>query len=145
MERELRTPRSDWREACDSVGFTYHSIDGTYWDESRCYRFTADEIDVLEAATAELHARCLDAAEHLVAHGRLGQLAIPVRVLWGAEDAWIPVETGRRLASVIPASSFRLVEAAGHLMQYDAPVALADEIRSRLERQSAAAAHASSG
>jgi len=75
----------------------------------------------------------------------LGQLAIPVRVLWGAEDAWIPVETGRRLASVIPASSFRLVEAAGHLMQYDAPVALADEIRSRLERQSAAAAHASSG
>ena len=36
----------------------------------------------------------------------LGQLAIPVRVLWGAADAWIPVETGRRLASLLPASSF---------------------------------------
>ena len=36
-----------------------HSIDGTYWDESRCYRFTVEEIDRLEAAAAELSARCL--------------------------------------------------------------------------------------
>ena len=32
---------------------------------------------MLEAATAELAARCLDAAEHIVARGRMAELAIP--------------------------------------------------------------------
>ena len=73
----MRTPRADWIAQCETVGFTYHSIDGTYWDESRCYRFTAEEIDTLEAATAELAARALDAALHIVANGRMGELAIP--------------------------------------------------------------------
>jgi glutathionylspermidine synthase len=77
MERELVTPRADWVAQCEAVGFKFHSIDGTYWDESRCYRFTADEIDRLEAAAAEVHARCLDAAEHIVSRGRMGELAIP--------------------------------------------------------------------
>jgi glutathionylspermidine synthase len=77
MDRELRAPRSDWVAQCEAVGFSYHSIDGTYWDESRCYRFTTEEVDALEGATAELAARCLDAAEHIVAHDRMGELAIP--------------------------------------------------------------------
>ena len=77
MNRELITPRANWREDCEEAGFSYHSIDGVYWDESRCYRFTADEIDGLEAATAELHARCLDAAEHIVTHNRFDALHIP--------------------------------------------------------------------
>ncbi len=80
MIRENATPRPNWREDCEAIGFTYHSIDGTYWDESRCYRFTADEIDTLEAAAAELHARCLDAVEHIVTHDRMAELAIPRRV-----------------------------------------------------------------
>ncbi len=93
MQRELRTPRADWEAQCESVGFTFHSLGGTYWDESRCYRFTADEVDTLEAATAELHARCLDAAAHVVERGRLSELAIPpswherVAASWRTRDA----------------------------------------------------------
>ena len=60
---------------------------------------------------------------------RLGQLDLPVRVLWGAEDAWIPPDTGERLADLIRGASFSIVAGAGHLMHYDAPVALADELR----------------
>ncbi|MFO1413199.1 MAG: glutathionylspermidine synthase family protein [Burkholderiales bacterium] len=92
MIREPATPRANWRQDCEEVGFTYHSIGGTYWDETRRYRFTADEIDVLEAATAELHARCLDAAEHIVTHNRMAELAIPpawrdrVARSWRAKD-----------------------------------------------------------
>ena len=92
MIRELITPRANWREDCEEAGFSYHSIDGVYWDESRCYRFTADEIDGLEAATAELHARCLDAAEHIVTQNRLDALHIPkawherVARSWRARD-----------------------------------------------------------
>jgi glutathionylspermidine synthase len=75
--REPAVPRTNWREDCEAIGFTYHSVDGVYWDESRCYRFTADEIDELEAAAAELHARSLDAVEHIITRNRFAALAIP--------------------------------------------------------------------
>jgi len=52
MERLAIDPRTDWRRDCESVGFNYHSMDGVYWDESHCYRFAAEEIDVLEQAPA---------------------------------------------------------------------------------------------
>ncbi|HEY9332757.1 MAG TPA: alpha/beta hydrolase [Kribbella sp.] len=59
----------------------------------------------------------------------LGDLSIPVKVLWGRDDAWIPPATGRRLAKLIPGASYAEVPDAGHLMQYDAPVALATALR----------------
>lgn len=60
---------------------------------------------------------------------RLGELDLPVRVVWGAEDSWIPVQTGRRLAGLIPGAELVEIPAAGHLVQYDAPVALANVLR----------------
>jgi pimeloyl-ACP methyl ester carboxylesterase len=60
---------------------------------------------------------------------RLDRVEGPVRVVWGADDAWISPEVGRRLAKAIPPATFKLVPGAGHLIQYDAPVALASEIR----------------
>lgn len=63
---------------------------------------------------------------------RLGELDLRVRVLWGAEDAWIPTATGERLAGLIPGATFATVPDAGHLVHLDAPVALADELRSWL-------------
>jgi glutathionylspermidine synthase len=88
MIREDATPRPNWHTDCEEIGFTYHSMDGTYWDETRCYRFTADEIDTLEAAAAELHARCLDAVEHIVTSNRFAQLAIPVAWRDRVARAW---------------------------------------------------------
>lgn len=61
----------------EQLGFHYHSIDGTYWDESRCYVFERDEIDQLEAVTAELHQMALNAAQQVVATDRLHQFGIP--------------------------------------------------------------------
>jgi pimeloyl-ACP methyl ester carboxylesterase len=63
---------------------------------------------------------------------RLGRIDIPVRVVWGADDAWIPLDTGERLAGLIPGASLAVVDGAGHLMHRDAPVALADELRAWL-------------
>ncbi|MFG1796337.1 alpha/beta fold hydrolase [Nocardia sp. NPDC049149] len=63
---------------------------------------------------------------------RLGTIEIPVRILWGTDDAWIPADIGRRLHELIPDATLSLVENAGHLMQYDAPVALADAVRAWL-------------
>ncbi|MFI2102386.1 alpha/beta fold hydrolase [Isoptericola sp. NPDC019693] len=58
----------------------------------------------------------------------LGGLDVPVRVLWGEQDQWIPPDRARRLADAIPHADVRLVPDAGHLVQLDAPVALAVEL-----------------
>jgi glutathionylspermidine synthase len=92
MRREKVKARPDWRTRCEEVGFHYHSMGGTYWEESACYAFSADEIDRLEAATADLHHLCLAAVEHVIAQNRLHQFAIPevfhdlVRQSWQRRD-----------------------------------------------------------
>lgn len=77
MRREKQSLRANWRERCEEAGFRFHSMGGTYWDESACYAFSASQIDALEAATAELHELCLKAAEEAVRSRRFAQFAIP--------------------------------------------------------------------
>ncbi len=63
----------------------------------------------------------------------LPELDLPVRILWGTEDTWIPLETGRRFAALVPGAVLTEVPEAGHLVQYDAPVALATALRGWLD------------
>ncbi len=77
MQREKREPRSDWPKKVEELGFHYHTIDGTYWDEGACYRFTAAEVDTLEAATGELQSRCIEAAERVIEKRDYTRFAIP--------------------------------------------------------------------
>ena len=58
------------------------------------------------------------------------RLDLPVLVLWGREDKWIPVDRAHRLADTIPGTRLELVDGAGHLVHLDQPVQLA----TRLER-----------
>lgn len=88
MVRQPSTPRADWRARCESVGFDFHTIDGTYWDESVCYRFDADGIDALEAATGALHELCLAACDHAITHRRLDEFAIPRSFQPLVERSW---------------------------------------------------------
>ncbi len=88
MRRELLAPRPGWPAAMEAIGFHYHSIDGTYWDESRCYAFDEREIDALEQATAELHEMALNAAQHVVGSGRWEEFAIPAEWVPVVEASW---------------------------------------------------------
>ena len=63
---------------------------------------------------------------------RLGEIDIPVRIVWGRDDTWISPDTGRRLSELLPTAGLQLIDGAGHLVHYDAPAALADEIRAWL-------------
>jgi pimeloyl-ACP methyl ester carboxylesterase len=56
-------------------------------------------------------------------------IGLPVLVVWGTEDAWIPVDRGHRLASLIPGAELKLVENAGHLIQLDQPGELEKVLR----------------
>lgn len=64
----------------------------------------------------------------------LGRIAVPTHVVWGAEDTWIPPDRAERLAQAVPGASLALIPEAGHLVQLDAPVALASELRRWLAR-----------
>jgi glutathionylspermidine synthase len=78
LQRERITPRAGWQEKVESLGLSYHTIGGDiYWDEGACYRFTAAEIDQLEEATAELHARALEAVAQVVEKRDFERLRIP--------------------------------------------------------------------
>ncbi|CAM3557519.1 alpha/beta fold hydrolase [Isoptericola cucumis] len=59
----------------------------------------------------------------------LGDLDVPTRVLWGEQDTWIPADRAGRLSAALGHAEARLIPDAGHLIQLDAPVALATELR----------------
>jgi glutathionylspermidine synthase len=66
------------RAHAERLGFAFAEIAGeAYWDETACYVFSADQVDVLEAATGELEQRCAEAVAHAVAHDLNGPLGIP--------------------------------------------------------------------
>jgi pimeloyl-ACP methyl ester carboxylesterase len=65
---------------------------------------------------------------------RLGDIGIPVHIVWGADDPWIPAERAGQLHRLIPGATLGLVPGAGHLIHYDAPAALMDQVRSWLDR-----------
>ncbi len=94
MRRERATPRPDWRARVESVGLPHHTgADGAaYWDESHCYVLSMDEVETLEAATAELHRLCLDAAGHVIRERRWDELAIPRAVVPLIEASWAAAE-----------------------------------------------------
>jgi glutathionylspermidine synthase len=76
MERLRERPRADYARRVESQGLSFHARDG-YWAEDACYRLTADEVDTLEGATAELHALYGEALDRAIDAGRLGELAVP--------------------------------------------------------------------
>jgi glutathionylspermidine synthase len=66
MKRISMSPRKDWIEKVEGLGFTFHSIDNLYWDESAAYEFKMEEILSIETATNLLHTMCLDAVQHII-------------------------------------------------------------------------------
>lgn len=84
-----------------------------------------------EAGQAAFYRQVAQADERYTAELEplLGGLDVPVRVLWGDQDAWIPPDRARRLADALPQADVRLIPGAGHLVQLDAPVALAVELQ----------------
>ncbi|NUR29882.1 MAG: glutathionylspermidine synthase family protein [Catenulispora sp.] len=98
MRRVECRPRDGWQKAVESQGLVFPTTveeDGSivpYWYESAYYALTMAEVDALEDTTAELHAMCLAAAEHIVARDRFADLGITdpavvraIRESWAAQ------------------------------------------------------------
>ena len=75
MRRERMAPRPDWRARVEARGLDWHTSEAgrPYWDESAFWRFDAEEIDRIEAATETLWSLCLHAIGHVVDGGELAR------------------------------------------------------------------------
>ena len=89
MQRIIVTPRSDWQHIVEQRGLIWHTVDDKpYWNESACYRFTAAEVDTLEAATAELYRLCMAAGQHVIDNNLFSRFAIPDYIVPLIRRAW---------------------------------------------------------
>lgn len=69
---------------------------------------------------------------------RLPGMALPVQILWGAEDEWQPLEYAHRLQSDIPGAVLQVLDKAGHFLMEDTPARVSEylvEFIGRAERQ----------
>jgi glutathionylspermidine synthase len=76
MQRETVTPRADAARKLEAQGLSFHARD-SYWREDVCYRFDLEQVEVIEAATNELHQMCIAALKSAIQKERLGEFAIP--------------------------------------------------------------------
>ncbi|MFD1882449.1 alpha/beta fold hydrolase [Paracoccus pacificus] len=83
---------------------------------------------------AQMDQRFTDEVEPLY-----GRLDCPVSVLWGENDAWIPVAKGRALAALLSGDALQPVANAGHLVQEDAPEAIVAAVLRRIDHKHRAA------
>jgi glutathionylspermidine synthase len=82
------TARADWRARVESVGLAFHTGAVPYWNEAACYEFTMPQIELIEIATNELHAMCLQAVQHVIDHDRFTELAIPQAAVPLIRESW---------------------------------------------------------
>lgn len=89
MQRLVRPPRFNWQQTVESQGMRYHTIDGEpYWDETACYRFTADEIDLFERVSNELQERCIEVVQRVIDQDLFHRLQIPPHAVPLIVDSW---------------------------------------------------------
>jgi glutathionylspermidine synthase len=88
MDRITINPRPDWQEKVENIGFGFHTLEGTYWDESAYYTFSMAEIDALETATNDLWEKCLEAVQYVVDKKKYPLFHIPQWVIPHIEKTW---------------------------------------------------------
>jgi pimeloyl-ACP methyl ester carboxylesterase len=81
------------------------------------------------------HLKALDSRETRELSARLGEIAVPAAVVWGAHDPFLPLSLGRRLASSIPGATLTVIDDARHFTPEDAPRPVADAIAALLARR----------
>lgn len=74
-----------------------------------------------------------DLEDHLL-DGRMGEVAVPVDVVWGASDRLIPIDYARRMTSELPAARLTPIPDCGHAPAMECPDAFADALEGLLDR-----------
>ncbi len=88
MQRIITTPRTNWQQKVEEIGFGFHSLDSLYWDESVYYEFKLKEIEAIEKATNELWDLCLEAVQYVIDKKIYNRFHIPQWFVPQIEESW---------------------------------------------------------
>ncbi|NWJ51899.1 MAG: glutathionylspermidine synthase family protein [Bacteroidetes bacterium] len=88
MQRYTIKPRDNWQQKVEEIGFEFHTLEETYWDESAYYSFPMREIELIEKATSELWDRCLEAVQYVIDQKLYAQFHIPQWFIPHIEKSW---------------------------------------------------------
>jgi pimeloyl-ACP methyl ester carboxylesterase len=97
-----------------------------YYDDSK---ITQDEVEAYAYALRQPGGRqaLITTAAQIIpkdTHAlteRYRSLRMPALVLWGREDAIVPLQIGNRLHSALPNSTLRIIESSGHIPHEEVP------------------------
>lgn len=89
MKRITITPRNNWQNVVETLGFGFHTTNVPYWDESVYYEMEMDEITFIEKATAELWDLSLGAVQHVMDERLYAKFGIPEWVIPQIEKSWM--------------------------------------------------------
>lgn len=124
-------------------GYIHRAIVHAYIGNASLQDLPAEVLDELvqpwtgEEGQAAFYRQIVDFDTSLlqVNEQHLAEVTIPVRILWAAQDAWMPIERGERLHSLMSTATMHVVPDSSHLVQRDAPAALMDHLREWLDVQ----------
>jgi len=91
--------------------------------------FVLDDV-VRQAATGPI-ARLAAASEGMEKHvleGRLGEVTVPVEIVWGASDRLMPLSYAERLRAGLPRARLTELPRCGHVPQQECPAAFAEAL-----------------
>ena len=88
MKRVSITPRQNWQQAVEKIGFGFHSTNVPYWDESAYYKFSTEEILLFENATNQLWEMCMNAVQFVIDEKQYAKFFIPEWFIPHIEKSW---------------------------------------------------------
>lgn len=103
-------------------------------EDSLCAQWLEDGSQGTERFIKEMvQAHNRDVSDVEREYGRVKDL-VPVKIVWGKDDTWLPSTIAGRLAEVLKAEEVVLIPEAGHLIHYDQPSKLALEVGLWIEK-----------
>ncbi len=88
MKIKTLTPRLDWPQKCEQMGFYYHSIDGRYWCDDYYYELSRKEANILERAGNELHSMYLSTVADIIQKGDYQDFGFSPQMIQAIESSW---------------------------------------------------------
>lgn len=88
MQRHIITPRNNWQNEVEKLGFGFHTTNVPYWEESKYYSFSLDEINKIEIATQEIYEMCLEAVQYVIDEELYDLFKIPKEYISLIESSW---------------------------------------------------------
>lgn len=91
--------------------------------------FVLDDV-VREAAKGPIArlAAASEGMEKFVLEGRLGELAVPVDIVWGASDRMMPLSYAGRMRDQLPRARLTELPRCGHVPQQECPAAFSEAL-----------------